>query len=138
MIGRLLLSLSGFKLIQKSHPVPPPDKPTEACQLMVELLGFWVSVVWDSWGFAGNERGLLLDCYLIGILLESQITGTQNQQSTIRTNAMDQGISLVCKKFPGVKAGKRVLFIRTHLTTWKPANFHILWKVQVTWNDTLR
>lgn len=28
---------------------------------------------------------------------------------------MDQGISLVCKKFPGVKAGKPVLFIRTHL-----------------------
>lgn len=24
------------------------------------------------------------------------------------------------------------------LTTWKPVNFHILWKVQVTWNDTLR
>ena len=40
--GRVLLSLSGFKLIQKSHPVPPPDKPTEACQLMVKLLGFWV------------------------------------------------------------------------------------------------
>ena len=78
------------------------------------------------------------DCYLIGILLESQITGTQNQQSTISKNAKHQGISLVCKKFPGVKAGKPVLLIRTHLTTWKPVNFHILWKVQVTWNDTLR